>query len=291
MTQYSFERLRPEYQKLWEQMTVTKDAAATAQARKVIANKVRYQEVEAATNVPWFVVGCLHMRESNGDFGTYLGNGQSLRMVTTIKPIGRGPFQTFMAGAKDALAIDGLDKIKDWGPEHVAYACESFNGFGYRSPSRNIPSPYLWGGTSVQRCGKFVQDGVYSADVMDTQIGAMAVLKEIMALDPEARFKAPGPKSTPAASAPQETPLSPKADDTESEVKPLAKSKSIWGGVIQWVSGSFAAILAFLQGLPPWLIAVIVAALLVGLYMVIKGRIDVQAIIKHLSDDDTQDEA
>lgn len=288
MTQYSFERLRPEYQKLWSEMTVTKDAAATAQARRVIANKVQYKEVEAETTVPWLVVGCLHMRESNGDLSTYLGNGQSLRMVTTIKPTGRGPFPSFLAGAKDALAIDALDKIKDWGPEHVAYACEKFNGFGYRNPSRNIPSPYLWGGTSVQKRGKFVADGVYDAGTMDTQIGAMAVLKEIMALDSEARFKPSAP--APVPTAPKETPLSPKADDTESEVKPLTKSKGIWGGIIQWLSGSFAAILAFLQGMPPWLIAVIVAALLLGLYMVIKGRIDVQAIIKHLSDDDTKDE-
>ena len=32
---------------------------------------------------------------------------------------------------------------------------ETFNGFGYRAPTRNIPSPYLVGGTSVQKRGKF----------------------------------------------------------------------------------------------------------------------------------------
>ncbi len=288
MTQYKFDRLRPEYRNLWAEMEVIKEAQANAQARKIIASKAKYKAVEAETTVPWFVVGCLHMRESNGNFNTYLGNGQPLNMVTTIVPKGRGPFPSFLAGAVDALAIEGLDKITDWGPEHVAYAAEKFNGFGYRHPSRDIPSPYLWGGTSVQKPGKFVADGVYDLSVMDTQLGAMAVLKQIMLLDVEARFKQAAPQ--PAPKAPKDTPLSPRADDNEAEVKPLVKSKTMWGSVIQGVSGAFAAVAAFVQGMPPWLIAVLAGAILIGLFMVIKGRIDVQAIIKHLSNDDTGDD-
>jgi len=290
LAQYSFERLRAEYQRLWSQMEVTKTQGATAQAKKVIQNKARYKEVEKATTVPWFVVGCLHMRESSGNFNTYLGNGQPLNMVTTIVPKGRGPFDSFLDGAIDALQLEGLDKITDWGPEHVAYAAEKFNGFGYRHPSRNIPSPYLWGGTNVQKPGKFVSDGVYDPSVMDTQIGAMAVLKTIMALDVEARFKAsPVPPAVPTVN-PGPT-LSPKATDEETKIKPIAKSKTFWGGLLQGVSGLVTAVVAFIQGMPPWLIAFLAGAILLGLYMVIKGRIDVQAIIKHLSDDDTGDEA
>ncbi len=288
MTQYKFDRLRPEYQKLWSEMTVTKEAAATAQARKVIASKAKYKAVEAETTVPWFVVGCLHMRESNGNFNTYLGNGQPLDRVTTIVPKGRGPFPSFLAGAVDAISIEGLDKIRDWGPEHVAYACEKFNGFGYRSPARDIPSPYLWGGTSVQERGKFVSDGVYDPNTMDPQIGAMAVLKQIMALDPEARFKQSAPPEAPQAQP--STPLSPRADDTEAEVKPLVKSKGIWGGILTWLTangGIFAGLfdkLATKEGLIIFFTILVLSS--IGLFLVIKGRIDVQAIMKHLSNAD-----
>jgi len=43
----------------------------------------------------------------------------------------------------------------------------------------------------VQQKGKFVEDGKYEKTVMDPQIGAMAVLKQMMALDSEVRFDAP----------------------------------------------------------------------------------------------------
>lgn len=198
---HTFTELRPEYQRLWSLMTVVKINATNLQARKVIANKARYLEVEKATTVPWFVVGCLHERESNGDFNTYLGNGQPLNRVTTIVPKGRGPFPTFLAGAIDALKLEGLDKIKDWGPEYVAYAAEKFNGFGYRAPDKNIPSPYLWGGTNIQKPGKYIRDHVYDPDAMDPQIGAMALLKQILALDPTASFKKPPVITKPVAAA------------------------------------------------------------------------------------------
>jgi len=290
MAQYSFERLRPEYEGLWGQMVVLKTQAATDQAKKVIVNKSRYLEVERRTSVPWFVVGCLHMRESNGDFKTYLGNGQPLNRVTTIVPKGRGPWGSFEDGAEDALEIDHLDQVKAWSAARVAYAMESFNGFGYRSPSRNIPSPYLWGGTNVQKSGKFVRDGVYNPKVMDPQIGGMAVLKQIMKLDSTAKFSASPQK--PAAPPADETPtVSPKAEDNESQLKPLAKSKTMWGNTIQWLSGAGATVMAALAGVP-WQVWVVIAVLIViGAFLVYKGRIDVQKVVQHLSSDDTIDEA
>src|SRR5262245_57602353 len=163
--QYALERLRPEYLSLWQRMEIlpARLSVASHAADRIIAGKARYQAVEAATGVPWFVIGCLHHRESNCNFNTYLGNGQPLNRVTTIVPRGRGPWPSVEEGAFDALVtVENLNDIKDWGPEHIAYAAEKFNGFGYRHPSRNIPSPYLWGGTSVQKRGKFVRDGEYN---------------------------------------------------------------------------------------------------------------------------------
>jgi len=291
MTKYTYTRLAKEYESLWSSMQVTEVQQARAQAARVCAAgaKTRYKAVEARTGVPWFVVGCLHMRESTGDFSTYLGNGQPLDRRTTIVPKGRGPWPNFEEGAYDALVtVERLNEIEDWGPAHVAYAMEKFNGFGYRNPSRNIPSPYLWGGTNVQKRGKFVRDGVYDPNTMDPQIGGMAVLRQIMEIDPEARFPKAKLKEK-ALPAPQSPQTSPKAEDSEVEVKPLVKSKTIWGGALQAVTGFVASVIAFVQGMPPWLVALIVVAILVGVWLVVKGRIDVDRVVRHLSSDDAEE--
>jgi hypothetical protein len=173
-------------------------------------------------------------------------SGETLATIeapTVHQPAGRppNPAVSWEEGAYDALVVcEQLDKLTDWGPERVAYAAEKFNGFGYRSPSRNIPSPYLWGETSMQQKGKFVEDDKYDPTVMDPQIGAMAVLKQMMALDPEVRFDAakpspPEPPEIPPVDTPP--PPSPKAIDTESEVKPAAKSKTGLGRGLGMVVG------------------------------------------------------
>lgn len=303
MAQYSFEKLRDEYRTLWAQMRVIKTTEARAQARKICATgaKERYKTVEKKSGVPWFVVGVLHMRESNGNFNTWLHNGDPMRRggqaVKTVNvPKGRPPNPNvdWETGAVDALVnVENLDEIKDWGPDHVAYASEKFNGFGYRNPTRNIPSPYLWGGTNIQKPGKFVKDGVYDPTVMDEQIGSMAVLSEIMAIDPEARFveQKSEPVAPPPAPTPSPPPISPRADDTEKEVKPITKSKAIWGGIITWLGGMASTILSAFQYIAtPWGFAALVfitAVLGVGLYLIIKGRVDVQKLVVHLSQDDS----
>lgn len=303
--QYKFSTLRDEYRELWEDMRVLKVSEANAQARRIIAPmaKSRYKAVEARTGVPWFVIGCMHMRESNADFNTWLHNGDPMRRKgrparTVNVPANRPPDPnvSWEDGAYDALVtIEHFDEIKDWGPEHVAYANEKFNGFGYRSPARNIPSPYLWGGTSVQKKGKFVSDGKYSSSVMDPQIGAMAVLKQIMVLEPDAQFRIALPVAVAEEPLPTPPTLSPKAEDTETEIKPLTKSKTMWGGVLQYLTGVGATFAGLFQYLAtPWgfaLAVLIIAALSLGAYLVIKGRLDVQALVKHLSHDDNEEVA
>src|SRR5262245_6834708 len=114
MAQYSFERLRPEYTSLWTGMTITRPVAAQAAARRIVATTNRYKEAEQATNVPWFVIGALHMRESDANFSTSLGNGEPLNRVTRLVPRGRGPFSSWQQGAIDALRLDGLHKVTQW---------------------------------------------------------------------------------------------------------------------------------------------------------------------------------
>lgn len=308
MAQYAYERLKPEYARLWKQMRVTKGIAAARDARQIVAGKERYKAVEARTTVPWFVVGCLHMRESGGSFTTWLHNGDPMRNragqpVRTVQvPHGRPPNPncTWEDGAVDALKLEHLEEVTDWGPEWVAYAAEKFNGWGYRNPSIDIPSPYLWGGTSVQKPGKFVRDHVFSHEQTDPQLGVMAVLSILMQLDPDAAF-APvqiAPVAlTSEVDEPTPEPMSPKAIDTETQATPslmslVRKSTTMRGTFLAYfasMSGWFTSLMDKLHD--PVFLTLFVVGVAVACYAVwlaVTGRINAQKIIAHLAEDDTQ---
>jgi lysozyme family protein len=128
------------------------------------------------------VVGLIHLRESSLNFATYLGNGDPLSRPTTHVPKHRGPFPTFLAGSIDALKLDHLTDVHDWRLEKDFYYQELFNGTGY--DLHGVPSAYIWGGTNIQRPGKFIRDHVWSSTTWDTQPGIAPVLQQIMKLDP-----------------------------------------------------------------------------------------------------------
>lgn len=179
----------PEYAKQCDTMTIKPERVAQFEkyARHAIDHKAVYEEIAAATGVQWYHIAVIHRRESDASFNTYLGNGQSLARVTTEVPSGRGPFASFFAGACDALHIDGLDKVvPPWPLEKILYFCEVFNGSGYHS--KGLPSPYLWGGTSIQKPGKFVADHVFDPNVWDTQPGCAGILWMIAHLDLTVQF-------------------------------------------------------------------------------------------------------
>lgn len=172
----------------WDHMKIRPEREAEVQhaAERIISNKAIYQRIEAATGVPWSLVAALHMRESSCNFKTYLGNGEPLNRTTRLVPRGRGPFPSFEAGAIDALRYDGLASLKDWRIEKQLWAAESFNGWGYAN--RGLPSPYVFGATSVQRPGKYVADGKWNPRAWDTQIGVAPLLQMIAKLDPSVTF-------------------------------------------------------------------------------------------------------
>lgn len=163
----------------WKVMKIpaNKGPAFEAAANKIKANKARYQAIEKETNVPWQVIGVIHYRESNCDFATYLGNGQSLNRKTTIVPKGRGPFSSWEDGAIDALknAPPKAALNKDWSAGGTLDKLEEYNGLGYRS--KGVPSPYLWAGTDQYVSGKYVADHVYDANKVDEQLGCAGILK------------------------------------------------------------------------------------------------------------------
>lgn len=173
----------PEYAKQWDAMRIAADRESYFEhvANYAIAHKATYQEIEARSGVTWPHVAIIHRRESDADFNTYLGNGDPLHEVSTHVPKGRGPFQTFADGAVDALKLDGLTSVIDWRLEKILYYCEIYNGTGY--DARGLPSPYIWGGTNIQKPGKYVADGVFNSRVWDTQPGCAPMLFMISKFD------------------------------------------------------------------------------------------------------------
>jgi lysozyme family protein len=179
---WTYENTKAGYAKLWNSLVIKDKAGADKFAKKIIAAEPRYRKIQDATGVPWYFVGLLHMRESSNDFRGVLHNGEKIigtKKVTSLVPAGRGPFRSWEEAAIDALKLKGLQKIKDWPVERVAYEAERYNGLGYTRASIGINSPYLWAGSNHQQRGKFVSDGKFDPNAVDTQMGVMTVLKRI----------------------------------------------------------------------------------------------------------------
>ncbi|MFH1972773.1 MAG: hypothetical protein ABIJ18_04830 [archaeon] len=150
---------------------------ATYEARLINKNKKAYKKVESRTGVPWYVVGAIHMRESAGDFSTYLHNGEKLGAPTKQVPKG-----IYFDNWVDA-ATDAIDKHYKPNQKHgTLEALERFNGNGYRNKScdgKQVNSPYVWSGSQWYETGKFYGDHKFSCDVVDKQVGTAAILKSM----------------------------------------------------------------------------------------------------------------
>ncbi len=121
-------------------------------------------------------------------------------------PAGRGPFASWEEAAVDALVncSPHAARNKDWSIGAALTKLEEYNGLGYAARGR--PSPYIWSGTNQYVSGKYVRDGVYDPNVVDSQLGCAGLLMAMMALDPTVTFTglkvvpppAPTQKPTPA---------------------------------------------------------------------------------------------
>lgn len=143
-------------------------------AQKVLSFKTQfYDPVEKAIGIPWYVVAALDMREESFAHSGYLGNGDPWNKKSVHVPAGRGPFSSWYAGAIDALRLEGFDKIAHWDIVTTLIECENYNGVGYKK--RGTPSPYVWSKTSVQVPGKYVADGRFDPNALDSQPGCAAL--------------------------------------------------------------------------------------------------------------------
>jgi lysozyme family protein len=188
----TFEALSPQYRELWDTMSVrgAKSADITVTAKKIVGAKGRYEAVEDALGVPWFVVGAIHAMECGLRFDRHLHNGDPLTARTTHVPKGRpaakpqtGGVYTWHESAVDALKLHKLEQVTDWSVERICYELERYNGWGYRKFHPETLSPYLWSGTNHYSKGKYVADGKWSATAVSGQSGALAIIKQISELD------------------------------------------------------------------------------------------------------------
>ena len=147
----SFALLKPKYDDRWKRMKIRPakehniDHDPDVAAEVIVRNKDAYQHCESLCHgIPWWWFGPTHYREASLDFSKYLGNGQSLRMRTTIVPKNRGPFDSFWSGVADAMKLQGFIGASDWSLARSCYRWEGYNGFGYEG---KCAPPYLYAGS------------------------------------------------------------------------------------------------------------------------------------------------
>jgi lysozyme family protein len=186
----------------WANARLARSFAAVAKRLVSPDARSRYQTVSAKTGVPWPFVAVIHERECSQDWTGSLAQGDPWDRVSVHIPAGRGPFKSWEEAAIDALdnCAPYASRNKDWSIGGLLTKLEEYNGLGYAA--RGVPSPYLWSGTDQYRSGKYIRDGVYDPNAVDSQLGCAGLLIEMMALDPTITFTGvalvPVPSKAPA---------------------------------------------------------------------------------------------
>lgn len=168
-------------QKRWDECHVSADKAS---AFKSVADrlitpvaKARYQSVEKRTGVPWWFIAVIHEREASQRWDKSLAQGDPWNKKSVHVPANRGPFASWEDAAYDALVNcpPYAARNKDWSIGNALTMLEKYNGLGYYR--RGIPSPYIWAGTDQYIRGKFVSDGKFDPNTVDSQLGCAGLLK------------------------------------------------------------------------------------------------------------------
>jgi lysozyme family protein len=198
--------LRAANDRRWAAAKVTRNFATVARRLVAPEAKTRYQAVQARTGVPWPIIAVIHERECSQGWNGSLAQGDPWNRISVHVPAGRGPFASWEACAVDALVScpPYAARNKDWTIGAALTKLEEYNGLGYAARGR--PSPYIWSGTDQYRSGKYVRDGVYDPDIVDSQLGCAGLLMAMVALDKSIKFTGQKPAtSVPPVVAPKPT--------------------------------------------------------------------------------------
>lgn len=194
--------LRKANEARWANAKLTRNFAGVARHLVAPPAKTRYQAVSARTGVPWALIAVIHQRECSQDWSGSLAQGDPWNRVSVHVPAGRGPFRSWEDCAVDALVNcpPYAARNKDWSIGRALTKLEEYNGLGYAARGR--PSPYIWSGTNQYQSGKYVRDGVYDPNVVDSQPGCAGLLLTMMLLDPTITFGDTAVTPAPSSAAP-----------------------------------------------------------------------------------------
>jgi N-acetylmuramoyl-L-alanine amidase len=178
--------IRDEYAGLWNTMAIRPDrqAEVAALAARIVKGAERYRSVANSfvNLLPWYVVGILHAMECGCDFNAHLHNGDPLSSRTVHVPKNRPPVwdptRPWEESAKDAVGVDGLDKVKGWTLPRILFTFERYNGLG---PRRRFgkATAYLWSYSNHYVRGKYVGDGQWDPEAVSKQAGAAVLLRQL----------------------------------------------------------------------------------------------------------------
>lgn len=149
------------------------------------ANRDRYEAVSEQTNLPPELIAALHFRESSGNFGTYMHQGDPLGRPPRNHPTDIPTFHEWEPSAEHALNDSYKKRIQDdlgitrdtTDLAAMAAYAEYYNGLGYHYAGRD--NPYVYAGTDAYTGGKYVADGRYSSRVYDEQPGVLAMVQTL----------------------------------------------------------------------------------------------------------------
>jgi lysozyme family protein len=225
----------------WAHAKPTRNFATIAKRLTAADARSRYQAVSEKTGVPWPMIAVIHERECSQDWARSLAQGDPWDRVSVHVPAGRGPFKSWEDAALDALddCAPYAGRNKDWSIGALLTKLEEYNGLGYAA--RDVPSPYVWAGTDQYRSGKYVRDGVYDPNVIDSQPGCAGLLMAMKALDSSITFATAAPSPVDVKGP---TPAGPKKAAPTSPPKAPSRQIPTPGSIGAWIASVLSTLLA-----------------------------------------------
>lgn len=212
MTVHPFPALAPEYESWVAHCRPLPERVAEIDhiARRLTtpAALARLGTIFAQTGIPIVCQAVKGERECGFDFTKNWGQGDPLTRPSTHVPKGRPPLGappndhfpvSWEWATLDAFTVcDRLNVISvpAWTLPYAVFKDEGYNGFGYRA--HGVRTPYVLGGTNLQQPGKYVADGVFDPNHMDTQLGTLPVMMRMIELIPSLAFGPPPPIVAPS---------------------------------------------------------------------------------------------
>ncbi|MEC8276094.1 MAG: peptidoglycan-binding protein [Myxococcota bacterium] len=170
------------------QMSHTQMNSVEAFQAHYLRHQQRYEAVSARSQVPAPLIAAIHWRESTGDFGTYLHQGDPLGRPAVNEPRNIPVFYKWEEGAVHALQMKdfirtniGIDSETRHFAALATYA-EAYNGLGYHL-YKGMESPYVYAGTNHYSQGKYISDGSFSSWHVDQQPGIASLLGAVDGAD------------------------------------------------------------------------------------------------------------